>query len=96
MCCHSGSYQNVRDFCSTLGESLTDGFRNCGHKVPAFGKKLAHTPTYVEPNDTALASMYFMEKFYGSDEAKIMRLKCNEKEVCWKNFPFSLYNIISL
>jgi len=65
-----------------LGESLTDGFRNCGHKVPAFGKKLAHTPTYVEPNDTALASMYFMEKFNGSDEARIMRLKCNEKEVC--------------
>jgi len=50
--------------------------------VPAFGKKLAHTPTYVEPNDTALASMYFMEKFNGSDEARIMRLKCNEKEVC--------------
>jgi len=82
VCCRSGSYQNVRDFCSTLGESLTDGFRNCGHKVPAFGKKLAHTPTYVEPNDTALASMYFMEKFNGSDEARIMRLKCNEKEVC--------------
>ncbi|CAD6221759.1 unnamed protein product [Miscanthus lutarioriparius] len=80
VCCRSGSYQNVRDFCSTLGESLTDGFRNCGHKVPAFGKKLAHTPTYVEPNDTALASMYFMEKFNGSDEARIMRLKCNEKE----------------
>ncbi|KAL6844998.1 hypothetical protein ACP4OV_025171 [Aristida adscensionis] len=80
VCCRLDSYKNVRDFCSTLGESLRDGFKKYGHKVPEFGTKLAHTPTYVEPNDTALASMYFMEKFNGSDEGKIMRLKCKEKE----------------
>lgn len=76
--CHKDSFHKVTVFCWCLGEKLNKAFKRCGYKVVDFGAKLASTSSAMELNASAFASMFFIEKFKGSQDSNFQKFTWKE------------------
>jgi len=83
ICCHKGSFDEVKPFCLSLGGIVSKAVKKRGYQEEEFSStKLAYTDSTIKANDSAFASMFFIENIKTSGEKHLKKLNCKEYEVC--------------
>nr|CAE03624.2 OSJNBb0003B01.15 [Oryza sativa Japonica Group] len=80
--CHKDTLASVKPFCIDLGAKANSALKRCGYNQVKFpDRKVAYTGTNIKVNDSAFASMYFIENFGTSGEIHFNRFLEKNDEV---------------
>ncbi|WVZ73154.1 hypothetical protein U9M48_021498 [Paspalum notatum var. saurae] len=77
--CHNNSFEEVRKFSLTMGEILSKAVKEHTSNAETFSQeRVARTRSTIKANDSAAASMYFLENFF--TPRQVSQFSCFEME----------------